>query len=126
MNDISKRDKSIQNEENTFDQNFDQQEQSFQTAKSDTLEQSTLGQALMKIGLQIGVHTGSALNTYIKRRKDEKVVSSKGVNGSTGNKSEEEKNSEKSKKSRMSLVSANSAISKKRNAKIVKKYFEKS
>lgn len=126
MNEGSKKGKSIQNEEEpTYEQNIDQAEQSFQTAKSDYMEQSTLGQALMKIGIQIGVHTGTMLNCYIKRRNDINQVSAKGGSISTGIKSEEEKNSDKSKKSRVSIISDNSALSKKRNAKIASKFVQK-
>ena len=68
------------------------------------------------------MQTGTVLNTYIKRRTDQNLVSTKGGSNSTAVKSEEEKNSDKSKKSRISLISENSALSKKRNVKIVSKY----
>jgi hypothetical protein len=81
----------------------------------------------MKIGIRIGVETGTLLNTYIKRRTGLiKQSSAKGGSISTGIKSEEEKNSDKSKKSRVSIISDNSALSKKRNAKIVSKLVQKS
>ena len=68
------------------------------------------------------MQTGTVLNTYIKRRTDQNLVSTKGGSNSTAVKSEEEKNSDKSKKSRISLISEHSALSKKRNVKIVSKY----
>jgi len=91
------------------------------------MDQSTLGKALMKIGIQIGVHTGTLLNTYIKRKTEKnQKAKSKAGSISTAIKSEEEKNSDKSKKTRISIASDNSALSKKRNAKIVSKYVQKS
>ena len=44
--------------------------QSFLTAKSQKMEQSPLGVALLKIGIRIGVDTGAVLNKYIKKRSD--------------------------------------------------------
>ena len=72
------------------------------TAKSELLDQSPLGLALSKIGIQIGVDTGSILNKYIKKKSGKSSSNlNKSGSSSGGQKSEgEEKNSEKSKKSK--------------------------
>lgn len=51
-------------------QNNAELNQTFLTVKSEVMQQSPLGAALLKIGLRIGVDTGTVLNKYIKKRSD--------------------------------------------------------
>ena len=85
------------------------------------MQQSPLGAALLKIGLRIGVDTGTVLNKYIKKRSDKnESLKNSGEGSGRGDgapRSDEEKQSEKSKKSKLSGKSDQSNLSKKRNAK---------
>ena len=99
----SKKGKSSHEHSMAINQSFMRnQDETFLTAKCELLEHSPLGLALQKIGIQIGVDTGTMLNKYIRKKsgKGESSLNKSGCS-SGGHKSErEEKNSENSKKSK--------------------------